>query len=41
VSDAGEAGFEDSTKMTGLWSGEFLLLLQKIKAQAAGAGPAV
>ena len=38
VSDAGEAGFEDSTKMIGLWSGEFLPLLKKIKAQAAGAG---
>ncbi|HEY5707731.1 MAG TPA: hypothetical protein VIS96_19385 [Terrimicrobiaceae bacterium] len=41
VSDAGEAGFEDNTKMIGLWSGEFLPLLQKIKAQAAGAGPEV
>jgi len=39
VSDAGEAGFEDSRRMLGLWSGEFGPLLQKIKAQAANAGP--
>jgi hypothetical protein len=41
VNNAGDAGFEDSTKMIGLWSNEFLPLLQKIKAQAAGAGPGV
>ena len=41
VSDAGEAGFEDSTKMLGLWSGEFKPLLRQIQAQAAGAGPDV
>lgn len=39
VTDAGEAGFEDSQKMLGLWSGEFGPLLQKIKAEAANAGP--
>lgn len=39
VTDAGEAGFEDNRKMIGLWSGEFGPLLQKIKAQAANAGP--
>lgn len=39
VSDAGEAGFEDSTKMLNAWSGEFLPLLRKIQAAAAGAGP--
>ena len=41
VSDAGEAGFEDSTKMLGLWSGEFKPLLRQIQADAAGAGPGV
>jgi hypothetical protein len=39
VTDAGEAGFEDSKKMVGLWSGEFGPILQKINAQAANAGP--
>ncbi len=39
VSDAGEAGFEDSTKMAGLWSGEFKPLLRQVAAQAGGAGP--
>ena len=38
VSDAGEAGFEDSTRMMGLWSGEFKPLLRKIAAQAGGVG---
>ncbi len=38
VTDAGEAGFEDSRKMMGLWAGEFGPLLEKIKAQAANAG---
>jgi hypothetical protein len=41
VSDAGEAGFEDSTKMLGLWSGEFKPLLRQIQSQAAGAGPGI
>jgi len=39
VSDAGEAGFEDSQKMLGMWSAQFKPLLQKISAQAANAGP--
>jgi hypothetical protein len=39
VTDAGEAGFESNRKMLGLWSGQFGPLLQKIKAQAANAGP--
>ncbi|MDD5199334.1 MAG: hypothetical protein PHC88_05975 [Terrimicrobiaceae bacterium] len=39
VSDAGEAGFEDSTRMMGLWAGQFGPLLQKVKAEAGGAGP--
>ncbi|HVE15089.1 MAG TPA: hypothetical protein VNB29_00070 [Chthoniobacterales bacterium] len=38
ITDAGEAGFESSRKMMGLWSGQFGPLLQKIKAQAANAG---
>lgn len=38
VRDAGQAGFEDSTKMLGLWSTEFKPLLRQIQAQAAGAG---
>lgn len=37
VSDAGEAGFEDSTSMN-LWSGEFKPLLRQVAAQASGAG---
>lgn len=39
VSDAGQAGFEDSQKMLSLWSGEFKPLLRKIAAQAGGVGP--
>jgi hypothetical protein len=39
VTDAGEAGFEDSQKMIGLWSGEFGPLLKQVSAQAANAGP--
>ncbi len=39
VTDAGESGFESSRKMMGLWSGQFGPLLQKIKSQAANAGP--
>jgi hypothetical protein len=38
VTDAGEAGFEDSDQMAGLWSGEFGPLLKQINAQAANAG---
>lgn len=38
VSDAGEAGFEDTTRMSGLWSAEFGPILKKIAAQAQGAG---
>jgi hypothetical protein len=41
VSDAGQAGFEDSTTMLGLWSAEFKPLLRQIQAQAGGAGPGV
>lgn len=41
VTDAGDAGFEDSTQMMGVWSGEFGPLLQQIKTQAAGAGPGI
>lgn len=39
VNDAGQAGFEDSTKMMSLWSGEFKPILRQIAAQAGGAGP--
>jgi len=39
VTDSGEAGFESSKKMIGLWAGEFGPLLQKISAKAANAGP--
>jgi len=39
VSNAGQAGFEDSRKLIGPWAAEFRPLLQKIRAQAAGAGP--
>ncbi len=39
VSDAGQAGFEDSQKMLGLWSSQFKPLLAKIATQAGGAGP--
>ncbi|MEO8205782.1 MAG: hypothetical protein ABI615_06340 [Chthoniobacterales bacterium] len=38
VSDAGEAGFESSQKMLGLWSGQFAPLLKQVNTQAAGAG---
>lgn len=37
VNDAGQAGFEDSRPLIGPWSAEFLPILNKIKAQAAGA----
>ena len=39
VSDAGEAGFEDSHHMGGMWSSQFGPLLQQVKNQAQGAGP--
>lgn len=39
VSDAGEAGFEDTEKMAGMWSSQFNPLLRKIAQQAANAGP--
>lgn len=39
VSDAGEAGFEDSQRMLGVWSGEFKPLLRQVATQAGGAGP--
>ncbi len=38
VSDAGEAGFEDDTKMMGMWSGQFGPILKQIASQASGAG---
>ena len=38
VNDAGQAGFEDARPVLGLWSAEFIPLLNKIKAQAANAG---
>jgi hypothetical protein len=38
VSDAGEAGFEDSVPMMGIWSGEFGPLLKQIRQMASGAG---
>jgi len=38
VTDAGQAGFEDSTRMSGVWSAEFGPILKKIAAQAQGAG---
>ncbi len=38
VTDAGEAGFEDSTRMAGAWSGEFNPLLRQIVELAGGAG---
>lgn len=40
VTDAGDAGFEDSTRMAGAWSGEFKPILRKIDAAASGAGAA-
>ncbi len=39
VSDAGEAGFEDSVPMMGVWSAEFAPLLRQIREMASGAGP--
>lgn len=39
VSNAGEAGFEDSNAMMGFWSGEFKPLMRKIAQEAGGAGP--
>lgn len=40
VNNANMAGFEDSTKMMGIWSGQFTPLLRKVRDQAANAGPA-
>ena len=39
VSSAGEAGFEDSRPLMGVWSAEFGPLLRQVAAQAGGAGP--
>ena len=39
VSDAGQAGFEDDTKMLGVWGSQFGPVLKKVQAQAANAGP--
>jgi hypothetical protein len=39
VSDAGQAGFESSNRMLGLFSAEFGPLLKQVQAQAANAGP--
>lgn len=38
VSDAGEAGFESKRALMGLWNGEYGPLLNKVSAQASGAG---
>lgn len=38
VSDAGEAGFEDSQRMLGLWSAEFKPLVRQIITRASNAG---
>ena len=38
IGNAGEAGFEDKRPLMSLWSGEFAPLLQKVAAQAGGAG---
>lgn len=38
VSDAGEAGFEDSVPMMGIWSAEFAPLLKQIRQMASDAG---
>ena len=39
VSNAGEAGFESSSRMLGVWSAEYGPLLKQISEQAANAGP--
>lgn len=39
VRSAGQAGFEDTTRMAGFWAGEFKPILRKIQADASGAGP--
>lgn len=41
VNDAGETGFESAHGTLIPWSAEFLPLLNKIKAQAANAGPGI
>jgi hypothetical protein len=38
VTDAGQAGFEDSVGMWGIWSAEFTPILKQIKAEADNAG---
>jgi len=38
VTDAGVAGFEDSTSMAGLWSAEFGPILRKVRDHAEGRG---
>lgn len=40
VQSAGQAGFEDTTRMAGFWAGEFRPILRQIQATAAGAGSA-
>lgn len=39
VNNAGEAGFEDSVPMLGIWSTEFTPILRAIRVKASGAGP--
>ncbi|MEO6846972.1 MAG: hypothetical protein ABI443_05890 [Chthoniobacterales bacterium] len=39
VNDAGQAGFEDSRHMSGMWTGQFDPLLKQIQTQASNAGP--
>lgn len=39
VNNPGEAGFEDTSRMLQLWSGEFKPLLRKVAEQAGAAGP--
>ncbi len=41
VTNAGEAGFADATRRSGLWSAEFKPLLRQVQTQAAGAGPGI
>lgn len=38
VTDAGQAGFEDSTRMAGVWNGEFTPILRDIQSAAANSG---
>lgn len=39
VSDAGQAGFEEDTKMLGMWAGQFGPVLEKVQEQAVNSGP--